>query len=365
MKIRKFKESESDELLGYLKNYKTGEEATINLLDYENTFDLVSGCLKSLNAKDSDLGIILILGLSEKKVEEFLDYYSYDIIKVRHKGYDTPINKDDYWKTFPVSLKELDEHPQFLDMFFGNNDKENVFKYYKTLKKSSPIDTKEGESVLRYFELFSNFNFYDYTYKYIGYFESKEDWLNHLIKYFMELYNLPKKENGVYSLIQRYLEDGLQIGLIVDTQKLGEHLFKKYNLEKYTPYEIEKVATSLKLNPEFPYDPIEFIGDYEDYKDFNIPKENKQKFKDFLNTHYKEIQIMSDQNLYKNNRNKEDTLFYNLIVKNYLETVHYNWKYFFENEYSLLKDFIDLNKLADTLLEKKLFYTYRNFYYYS
>ena len=74
---------------------------------------------------------------------------------------------------------------------------------------------------------------------------------------------------------------------------------------------------------------------------------------------------MSDQNLYKNNRNKEDTLFYNLIVKNYLETVHYNWKHFFENEYSLLKDFIDLNKLADTLLEKKLFYTYRNFYYYS
>ena len=67
MKIWKFKESESDELLGYLKNYKTGEEATINLLDYENTFDLVSGCLKALNAKDSDLGIILILGLSEKK----------------------------------------------------------------------------------------------------------------------------------------------------------------------------------------------------------------------------------------------------------------------------------------------------------
>ena len=363
MKTWKLKESKSDELLIYLKNYKTEEETTINLLDYKNTFDLISGCLKALNAKDSDLGRIFILRISEKKIEELLDYYSYDIIKVRRKGYDAPINKDNYWETFPVSLKELDENPQFLDMFFGNSDEENMFKWYETFKKSSPIDTKEGESVLRYFEFFNNFNFYDYTSKYIGYFESKEDWLNYLIKHFMELYDFSKKEKGLYSLIQRYLEDGLQIGLIVDTQKLGEHLFKEYNLEKYTPDEIEKVATSLKLNPDFPYDPIEFIGDYEDYGDFEIStKENKQKFKDFLNKHHKEIQIMSDPNLYKNNRNK---IFYNLIVKNYIETVHYNWKHFFENEYSLLKDFIDFNKLADALLEKRLFFTYSNFYYYS
>ena len=51
----RLKESESDEILVYLKNSETGEEATVNLLDYTGTTELVMGCLNTLKASDTDL----------------------------------------------------------------------------------------------------------------------------------------------------------------------------------------------------------------------------------------------------------------------------------------------------------------------
>ena len=60
----RLKESESDEILVYLKNSETGEEATVNLLDYTDTTELVMGCLNTLKARDTDLENLIITGLS-------------------------------------------------------------------------------------------------------------------------------------------------------------------------------------------------------------------------------------------------------------------------------------------------------------
>ena len=348
----RLKESESDEILVYLKNSETEEEATVNLLDYTDTTELVMGCLNALKAKDTDLEKLIITGLSEKRIEDFLDEYAYDIVKARRK----------YSKLFPVTLEELDRNEEFLNFFFGTTEKKDLFKWYIHLKKIYPTETKDGESVLAYFNSFGSFHIEDYFERYVGYFASKEDWFNFLIKEQMKIFDLPDKDSSIYHIIQRYITR-IDLGYIIDTEGLGKYIFNEYDLKEYTPSKIREVRKALRLSPEYPFDPIQFIGDYEDYDDFKVSEESKH----FLDSHSNEIQIMGDPKLYRDTEESEfdksnETSFYTRIVYNYVRVLYHTFGNLFKDDYSLVKNFLDLDELADQLLARA-FYTSGDFYY--
>lgn len=360
LKENRLKESESNEIQMTvpLKNNKTGEETTINLLNYTDTSTLIKGCLETLNADTHDLQDIVISNLGDKKLEDTLNDYSYDIIRYRHRSDYKSLTE--LLNLFPVSLKELDKS-KFFDFFFGYEDESNLFKWYIHSKKKYPTETKDGESILAYFNSFGSFNILDYYEKYIGYFTSKEDWFNSLIKRQMEVFELPNEDSGIYFVIKRYLKN-IDFEDIIDTISLGKYIYKKYDLKEYTPSKIGEIRKTLKLNPEPPFNPIQFIGDYEDYEDFEISDKNKQ----FLDSHSKEIQIMEDPQLYKDEEryqlNNDENFFYSRVAYNYIKVVHYTFKYFFEDEYSLFKKFLDLDKLINEILTRA-FYTKENFYF--
>ena len=351
----RLKESESDEILVYLKNSETGEEATVNLLDYTDTTELVMGCLNTLKARDTDLENLIITGLSEKRIEDFLDEYAYDIVRARRK----------YSKLFPVTLEELENNTGFLNAFFGDTYEQtlkDIFKWYIRLKKEYPTETKNGESVLAYFNTFGNFHALDYFERYTGYFASKEEWVDFLISNQMDINELPNKDEGIYYLIQRYITK-IDLGDIIDTERLGRYLFDRYDLKEYTPSKIGEIRKALKLSPEYPFDAIQFIGDYEDYEDFKVSDERKQ----FLDSHSKEIQIMEDSKLYKDKEESQldmsnENFFYGRIAYNYIRVVHHIFRFFFQDEYPVFRKFLDLEELADQILTRA-FYTEGDFYF--
>ena len=150
---------------------------------------------------------------------------------------------------------------------------------------------------------------------------------------------------------------------IIDTERLGRYLFDKYDLKEYTPSKIGEIRKALKLSPEYPFDAIQFIGDYEDYEDFKVSDERKQ----FLDSHSKEIQIMEDSKLYKDKEESQldmsnENFFYGRIAYNYIRVVHHIFRFFFQDEYPVFRKFLDLEELANQILTRA-FYTEGDFYF--
>lgn len=126
----RLKESESDGILAYLKNSETGEEATVNLLDYTKGRDLIEGCLASFDldfvtTTDEDLSKIYLTHLSDEVFENFINRILNNISR----------------RTLTQrSLLSLCFSPHDIDLLYGRffrySENNNLIKWYDTLKKN-------------------------------------------------------------------------------------------------------------------------------------------------------------------------------------------------------------------------------------
>ena len=324
----RLKESESDEILVYLKNFETGEEATVNLLDYENCKNFIIGCTSKFNIKLKRTGDyrIRVDAVEEKELSEIWLTHLSDGVLENFFNTLTRVIESIY---FPTPLLSLVYNPYFLDFFYLMmfND-ENLFEYYSHLKKEDTSNTKGGLSLLKYVK-FSVFHhklptLEDYKKSYLGYFESKKDFLNFYI-------------SNLSSFISPFSNIRIP-DILWNKYDLGRYIFKTLNLEKLTPSEFKRLNISLKDANES----INFIGDYEDYEDF----ENKKEFIAFLKVYGTFADIMTEPSLYKNNNiyGELDNLgdreegFYSQIATSFLN------KYGISRLHNFNK-FLDLNKL--------------------
>lgn len=342
----KFRESESNEILVYLKNNKTGEEATINLLDYKGGYALIDGCINALKLTEKDLeedyeevfSNIYLTHLSDKILENFMNTITSTFFK-------EPI--------FPNSMLSLDKHPSKLDVFYGYlykyNENENLIKWYSKLKTEEPIDSKEGLSVLEYFNLFNSFNISNYRYSYLGYFEYDKADLESK-RNFLDL--ILETQGGLESFICFYSKTlGLDLNSLIDKESLGRYMFSKYNLKNFTPKEMDRKFISLKMDPQYPHNSYEFIGDYEDWEEFDNLDVERLNFKNQIEENTLYIHIMKNPDLYidkdvnkqlDNSKEKEST-FYKGIADQFISRgIIYN-------------KFLHLEKInLDSLFEKVL-----------
>lgn len=190
------------------------------------------------------------------------------------------------------------------------------------LKKTEPNESKEGLSVIKYFDLFGKFNIQEYERRYLGYYETKREFLDFLIS----------GTGGLPSFVINYSHIlGINLNDIIDKESLGRYIFKTQELSKYTPLELRKKALSLKIDPQACIDyqsctPYEFIGDYEDYEDFNISKKDIEEFRNSIQKHSFEIYLMEKPQFHRDNdpskelsnQGENESLFYKDLVDEYL-----------------------------------------------